>query len=682
MQTRVYNQDSVISNFSESAELKGIFTLGKKSIETQNQITAKKADVDTLAARIQQLTKTLQGDDGAGGKMGDLHALEDEFKTTCWKQKQKHDRKLSGAFEGFRGSADKFRSKVLLERSNASGAPEPFADLEKRAETVFGPTPTLETPLMVLGTAALIALESNPILDKRIIGRTDVDIALMIQKLGNSDWVREGRAFYELNDKQCPFCQQRAPDALAHSLQEYFDETFEKDSRAIEQLAVDYQTNADTVRRYLDSILAAPSRFLDVEKLKAEKKLIDSKTMLNLQRIAAKKKEPSQSIVLEPLATALSEAAAVIAAANNQVLGHNRLVVNLASERCNLTAQIWTYLLAVELRDDLAAYTSESANLNKAISALSGGITSLTAEKAAKEAEIHTLEKDTTSIQPTVDKINTILSSFGFLRFSLAKAKNKRDYRLVRPDGTDARGTLSEGEKTFVTFLYFYYLLSGSDSESGITTDRVVVFDDPVSSLDSDVAFIVSSLIRGLFDEVRSRKGYIKQIFVLTHNVYFHKEVTFNPRRSNVAMDEETFWMVRNVGLESRVEKHNTNPIKTSYELLWAEVRAPDRSNHTIQNTLRRILENYFKIFGGVDPDDICEMFEGKEKLICRSLFSWVHYGSHYVDDDLYVSIDDCVVDTYLAVFKAIFQKSNHLAHYKMMMGDAYVDVPAGAIAA
>jgi wobble nucleotide-excising tRNase len=91
-----------------------------------------------------------------------------------------------------------------------------------------------------------------------------------------------------------------------------------------------------------------------------------------------------------------------------------------------------------------------------------------------------------------------------------------------------------------------------------------------------------------------------------------------------------------------------------------------------IQNTLRRILENYFKILGGVDPDKICGMFEGKEKLICNSLFSWVNDGSHFAHDDLYVSIDSSMVDTYLKVFREIFKKSDHLAHYKMMMADAF----------
>lgn len=163
--------------------------------------------------------------------------------------------------------------------------------------------------------------------------------------------------------------------------------------------------------------------------------------------------------------------------------------------------------------------------------------------------------------------------------------------------------------------------------------------------------------------------------FVLTNNVYFHKEVTFNPdRRNKGAMREEPFGFVRKSDLVSKIEKHNTTPIKTSYHLLWSEVRRTDRSNLTIQNTLRRILENYFKILGGIDPDEICGMFEGKEKLICKSLFSWVNDGSHFAYDDLYVSIENSIVEPYLKVFQEIFKKSGHLSHYRMMMGDASVE--------
>ena len=393
----------------------------------------------------------------------------------------------------------------------------------------------------------------------------------------------------------------------------------------------------------------------------------------------SKKKEPSQIIELESIGNVVSTIETAIAETNVAIATHNKTVANLAQEKRTLTAQVWKYLIDVDLKADLAAYSTKTTALTAAIKGMKSSIDSATAEVNAKSLEIRTLEKDSTSTQPTIDGINLLLSSFGFRGFKLAPAGTGNFYKLIREDGTDAKETLSEGERTFVTFLYFYHLLKGSNSESEITTNRVVVFDDPVSSLDSDILFLVGSLIKDLFDEVRTGVGHIKQIFVLTHNVYFHKEVTFNPRRDrNIAMkSEETFWVVRKLNLLSKLEHHESNPVKTSYELLWSEVRRPDRSNLTIQNTLRRILENYFKILGGVDLNDLNSKFDGQEKLICKSLISWVNDGSHFSHDDLYVSISDSMIEPYLNVFREIFKKSDHMAHYKMMMGDAYVDLPA-----
>ncbi len=498
----------------------------------------------------------------------------------------------------------------------------------------------------------------------------------MIKKLGNSDWVREGRTFYEENGRICPFCQQRTTEAFAESLNEYFDETFVTDSKAINDLATNYSTEASRLQQQIASIIASPSRFLDVDKLKSEKALLDSKVTINVQRLAGKKKEASQVVELESLGNVATAIKELIDSANLLVTAHNKMVANLTQERSTLTLQVWKYVLE-ELKTDLAAYKTARGDLDKAIAAMNGQIAAATTEKTKKAAEIRELEKQTTSIQPTIDAINALLLSFGFQGFSLAKTATGTSYKLLRSDGSDAKATLSEGEKTFVTFLYFYHLLKGSVSDSGMTTDRVVVFDDPVSSLDSDILFIVGSLIKGLFDEVRLGAGHIKQIFVLTHNVYFHKEVTYNRKRpSNGVLSEETFWIVKKPGLESKLAAQTINPIKTSYELLWAEVRKPERSNLAIQNTLRRILENYFKILGGIELDKLCDKFDGREKIICKSLVSWVHDGSHYAHDDLYVSIDDSMVESYLKVFREIFVKERQIEHYKMMMGDAFVEEP------
>ncbi|ELQ6614551.1 AAA family ATPase, partial [Escherichia coli] len=221
-------------------------------------------------------------------------------------------------------------------------------------------------------------------------------------------------------------------------------------------------------------------------------------------------------------------------------------------------------------------------------------------------------ESKRTSVTPTITAINKILLSFGFKNFSLAPTSDSFSYRIVRENGDNALSTLSEGEKTFITFLYFYNLIKGSNSTSGVMNDRVVVFDDPISSLDSDILFIVSSLMKKLIKDIRDNNGRIKQVFFLTHNIYFHKELTFDMNRNlDTARPDETFWVIRKKDKLSFIESHACNPIKTSYDLLWSEIRRPDINCTTVQNTMRRILENYFKILGGFNVWKLEKHFDG-----------------------------------------------------------------------
>lgn len=667
----VYNRDFVEHNFNQIYELKGVFTLGEKQVDTLSKIASAKDELSKLEIEIKSLTCTLQGIDGKSGKLGELATCEEAFKKKCWAQKKKHDATLKDAFKGYRDDSKKFKDKILQESKCNTAQLVALTDLEKKAESIFRQTSLIEQAIPSVEIEKLIKHEDNPVLRKRVIGKEDVDIAAMIKKLGNSDWIRTGRTFYDINARKCPFCQQSTTEAFTQSLNEYFDETFINDTKEIDSLAANYAAAAADLKKQLISIIAVPSKFLDIEKLKIEKELLDSKVTINNQRLSEKKKEASQIVELESHSDVAVKIKSLIDHTNNLVTEHNDRIANLSRERDTLIEQTWRYVLN-ELKTDLDTYNTEYDNLNKAITAIKKKIEDTEKNRKSRVNKIKELEKQITSVQPTIDRINTLLLSFGFNGFKLAKAANGTSYRLIRSDGSDAKDTLSEGEKSFVTFLYFYHLLKGSESDNGIITDRIVVFDDPVSSLDSNILFIVSSLIKRLFDEVRTGTSNIKQVFVLTHNIYFHKEITFNKNRRDIAMNEETFWVVQKSEMFSKFVKHDKNPIKTSYELLWAEIRESNRSNLTIQNTLRRILENYFKLLGGVDPDEICAKFDGVEKIICNSLFSWVNDGSHSVHDDLYVSVDNSMIETYLKVFRQIFDKSNHLAHYKMMMGDAF----------
>jgi len=76
LQPMVYSQDFVERNFTQLAELKGVFTLGEKQVDTLAKIATAKGELDALTTRIETLIQGLQGASGTGGKTGDLATLE------------------------------------------------------------------------------------------------------------------------------------------------------------------------------------------------------------------------------------------------------------------------------------------------------------------------------------------------------------------------------------------------------------------------------------------------------------------------------------------------------------------------------------------------------------------------------------------------------------------------------
>ena len=70
---------------------------------------------------------------------------------------------------------------------------------------------------------------------------------------------------------------------------------------------------------------------------------------------------------------------------------------------------------------------------------------------------------------------------------------------------------MSEGEKTIISFLYFLELCKGKESKDEAIAEKIVVIDDPISSLSHIYIFNIAHLIRKTFftDEY-------KQIFILT----------------------------------------------------------------------------------------------------------------------------------------------------------------------
>jgi len=663
----VYNLDFIERNFK--ATLQGIFTLGEEDKATLEKIDQTVEKINALNSSISGIEENLDGAESSTGKRGELKSLRTEFEGQCWNLMKRHEKHFQDAIKGYRGKKSNFCDKLLAEFEANEAELHTLENLQQRTKIVFDDTVSRVSSISVPDSTDLIRLEDSTILTKKIIGQGDIDITAIIDRLNNSDWVKEGLDYFDRSEPTCPFCQQEVDAARAKKIADYFDETYEKDIADITRAIDGYDVAATRYIKSLEEIANTDSPYIDTERLQAMVGRINSLLGLNAQHLARKKKEPSAVVTLEKNKVIYDEIADFIKKVNESIKDHNATVDDITNQKKVLTADVWKYILE-EARGTIEAFNNNKSSLEKAIEGMNSSLQRKQSERSEARRALRTLEQGITSVKPTVDEINALLEQFGFRGFRLTTSeKQKNLYEIVRLDGSNAASTLSEGEKTFITFLYFYHLIRGSVSESGMTTNRIVVFDDPVSSLDSDVLFIVSSLIKRIIAMSLEPNGLVRQVFVLTHNIYFHKEVSFDPNRGKRCRAHETFWIVKKIDDVSVVERFDHNPIKTSYELLWSEVRSESRSNMTIQNTLRRILENYFKILGNMDKDKIIDQFDGRDKIICGSMFSWVNDGSHSAYDDLYISSDDTVIESYLRVFREIFEVTEHTAHYNMMIG-------------
>ena len=92
-----------------------------------------------------------------------------------------------------------------------------------------------------------------------------------------------------------------------------------------------------------------------------------------------------------------------------------------------------------------------------------------------------------------------LLRDSGFEGFEIIKSDAAKDaYKVVRPDKKVAI-RLSDGERHFLSFLYFYSQVKGCNPD-GTRKDKIVVIDDPVSSLDGNALFIISSIVREMIE--------------------------------------------------------------------------------------------------------------------------------------------------------------------------------------
>lgn len=681
MALRVYNRDFADRVIEQYSRLEGVFLIGEENVDVRHRL-------EELTKPGGEKEKAKAGCDRAQSNLtkhqDELAEARSELTAATWRKRDSVPELLGPMFDGYGRSREKFTDNVIqvAEGSSLSAGQIDVESLKDRARRVFDSTAAEERTVSELRGFDDRSIEGYDLMNVAVVGSKESTMADLIEKLGNSDWVLHGRDYLSVSDGACPFCQQEVPGSLAQELELLFDVTYEAQRERLARFSSTYSSESSNLlasarRVGTDSPILSGDETLELAIARLERLLQE-----NIATIQKKIETPSSVVQLKEVADEIESINLRIREANAKIEENNRQIRQRVKERPALVSDCWRYFVAEVIRDDLTKFMSDRARLVPAIEGItkSLGIAQQTLSNVEKEER--ELNSQLVSSEPTIRRMNSMLRSTGFTSFKLAQSGDLPDgYTIVRDDGAIEARSLSEGERTFLSFLYFYYRLQ--DRASGdASKESVAVIDDPITSMDSDVMVVVSALIRSLIDEAVDGAGNVRQVIVLTHNVHFHREVTYQFGKK-VDTRRSYFVIHKDMVDGNAIHRYESNPIRSMYGRLWDEVKAAGtavgyQSPVGLENVMRRILETYFAVLGNIGQEKVIDRFAGQERLVCRSLYMWANGGSHSIFDDNDYSPSVQSVATYLKVFRQIFVETNQLPHYEMMMREgAFAQDPA-----
>lgn len=691
----VYNQSFIDNNFSNYDNLAGVFTVCDVNIKIQEQVDQKTADKVTFEEQARTHTTA------AEGKNREKNTALEEFQDNCWDATKAIRTDFKDAVKGT-GKKNLLADHIL---SLPNAVEHDLAELKKMYDAAYDASARAYSEFSRAGsTTSYGKLPGKELMDKIIVSSSDTPFAKFMKALNASDWVRDGHTQFHANaGNKCPYCQQPIPKTFEDDLAACFDAQYQQDINDLDTFKNTYnrETSAivNTLRANLNDVMPSIDKSLLVD-YEDKLQLFEKNIEINNQRITGKVKEPTTIVALEDTDSLLIEIGSLIDDINKQIKANNDVVNNRKTQKTVCSTRVWEHIAFI-LSATITKYKKGQDDLKKEIDDLTAKANKSKRDARTLGIEIADLNKQVVNTQAAIDSINALLRDSGFQGFWLREKDGVQNtYEVIREDGSIAV-KLSEGERNFIAFLYFYHLVRGSHSSDEVK-DKIVVIDDPVSSMDSGTLFIVSSIVREMievcYNNTDYRKqtvsgNYIKQIFVLTHNVYFHRETTYHQVNRYKSTN---FYIIRKSDNVSSIklcdrknekiptERENYNPIQNSYASLWDELKDLN-SPIPVLNVIRQILEYYFLQLCGYEGSDLRKevLEENRSKFVAevegaKSDMEKYHLASsmlayisnpHGISDGLNY-VEDCDdVELYKTVFKLIFEALHQEQHYNMMMG-------------
>jgi len=656
----VYNRDFVKNNFNEETKLRGIYTLGEESEEVY-----KKIEELTLSKKTMQADIVFQ-EEQINNYQNELKKLKRETVDLFWENyKKKLCEPILELYRGNINSKENFFDKCIKLQYKENTMT--YESIIEEYNILYKERLVEQDLIENININEISKLINSKILTTQIVENNNITLFQLINDLKNSSWVEEGLKYLNNSHNKCPFCQNQLTTEFVEDIYKLYDQKYKNlknEFYDIKEKIIKFKNNTSVYLKehsdiIKDSVMILDiNDFLDTIEEELEKKSSDLKYVCNINKDISS---------IEKLHNLINS--------ENEKIKQNNIKINdIENSKTKLISNGWDFIRNVSNKD-VEKYNQKQITITHEISKILETKKQQEEKLDKVETEIHELENSITGITKSIGQINDLLKKFNFTNFSLKENEDNLTYSIIRPNGEDATKTLSEGEFSFISFLYFYNLVFGSRNKRGLQEEHILVIDDPVTSMDSNVLYIISTLIRNLIDLCIEEKRNIKQIFILSHNVYFFKEVSYSYGFTGKEKTKKKYkyFIVRKVNGLSQIQEYGyNNPIKNSYELLWDNLRKKDYNDDSNLNTMRRILEQYFHIIGNGNPNnnnkELINSFDEKDRLLVKSLLSYINDGSHTIMDGLYIVPDENLNQTAFKVFRQIFEELGHINHYKMMM--------------
>ena len=663
---QVFNQEYIDSKFARADYQPGIFTLSEANQESQDKINSNNKERAKLSARLEKLNEEIAEKEGMKETIVD-HCARNIFNRTV------NDRKsLSDFLDGAKIKRSFYERMVATPLSDVRTTTEALTDkwrmLSQSEGTLVG---EIHIPPTTVLTEEAIKLMQEPVMPA-----SSTQFSALIQKIGNADWVRQGQHY--IHDDVCPFCQQSFNVmAFSRELIQMFDESYQTSlgtlSQAAERLAQDCDNLAEFERR------VATHAFVDEgSPILSLVKTVNKGVQILLQQFLNKLKEPSQAITPENIQSALSSLQNEVDAFNTRVRENNRLAENFGQEKRTLSADVMAHLRRI-CDEFFTERDRQLGELQNEVDTRLREVGILAAGKKTLDDETNTLTGQLSDIQPTINIINANLRLLGITGFEIICHDDEMKlYRLRRgnePEKAEVFKSLSEGEKTIVSFLYFIESCSGSLTPETVNPEnKLIVIDDPISSLSHNYIYEVAALIKRKIIKAAAAR----HVVILTHNMFFFQEILLNSGRLQDNREAPVNWsLLRIIKSDySSCEKLSMHEMLNEYQALWQtlkDVRDEKTQPVVLFNTMRNILEYYFSF--ACKNEKLKEALESlaSEHSDAGEYDSFYRVINRHSHSDGRNIFSTGVIDKerYLKMFRRVFIQTDDDDHYLTMMGES-----------